>query len=88
MELDWTTHKTGLTALCTELETGEMASTRHFEAPAQHPEAAVGEPARTLGRQIDNMEFEEALATLERIHNIQSGAAHHPMTESPSLAII
>jgi two-component system sensor histidine kinase/response regulator len=67
IRVDWPALRQKLQALRSHLEGADMAGARLFEAIRPTLEAAVGQPARSLGRQIEDMEFDAALATLAHI---------------------
>jgi PAS domain S-box-containing protein len=65
--VDWPDLREKVQALRTSLEGADMASTRLYESIRPNLETAIGQAANTLGRHIDAMEFEEAVATLDDI---------------------
>ena len=56
-----------LQELLTHLESADMASIRLYDTLRPTLEAAVGHPANTLGQQIEDFKFDEAVVTLKNI---------------------
>ena len=65
--LDWTALRQKLQELLTHLESADMASIRLYDTLRPTLEAAVGHPANTLGQQIEDFKFDEAVVTLKNI---------------------
>ncbi len=66
---DWAELRGELVKLRSKLEAAELTSARDYEVLRPALEAAVGEAARTLGRQIEEYEFDVALLTLTDIQS-------------------
>ena len=77
--IDWPRLRQGLETLRLHLGNAEMTATHDFEALQADLTAAVGAPANALARQIEDFEFDEALAMLATIvanePRLQSGSA-------------
>jgi two-component system sensor histidine kinase/response regulator len=65
--IEWPDLRQKLQELRRHLESADMASTRLYASLRPSIEARVGEPAQHLGKQIEDFEFTEALATLDAI---------------------
>jgi PAS domain S-box-containing protein len=65
--VDWAALQPRLQALRASLESADMTSLRLFEEVSPALTAAVGTRARPLGRLIENMEFDEAVAALDAL---------------------
>ena len=66
-QVDWAPLRAALAHLRVKLEGGELSSARHGEALLPSLVAAVGEPAHRLVAQVEDFEFEQALATLDAL---------------------
>ena len=65
--IDWPQLRDGLETLRVHLDGAEMTATRDFEALQPGLTAVIGARAETLAHQIEEFEFDEALATLTAI---------------------
>jgi PAS domain S-box-containing protein len=63
--IDWGLLNSELGLLRGELEASEVSSMHRYEKISAMLQAALGEPAKRLGVQIDKLEFDEAVITLD-----------------------